>query len=380
MSEFSGRLRARQYRALSEICDAFCPSGDGLPSATELGVPDAVVEAVARNPRRSERQQLAALLSLWDTPALGAVAGAGFKRFGSLPREQRERVLLRWGDSGLPQQRAVFQALRKAALLFYYMLRSPAWDAIGYPGPLGPRIDAPPRALDHDAGQRRHRARLRRGDRRLRRRRRRGGRDPGRRRPRRDRGRDGRLLRRRRLHGLGARRADALLHGRADRHPRPERGAARRLSAWAAGPSSTTRPRSAPRTRCAPSGRRSACRRSSPTTTPPRLDAVWERLGVNQEHNQPSTREQKLQEGCVGLGWHVDAMPRGVRACAQGVECGYCPFGCRVGAKQSVVKTWLSDAHARRRRGSWCARGWRACSSPAAPRAAWSGGPRMATR
>jgi choline dehydrogenase-like flavoprotein len=76
------------------------------------------------------------------------------------------------------------------------------------------------------------------------------------------------------------------------------------------------------------------------------LDAVWERLGVNQEHNTPSSRERKLQEGCVSLGWHVDAMPRGVRACAQGVECGYCPFGCRVGAKQSVVKTWLADAHA----------------------------------
>jgi choline dehydrogenase-like flavoprotein len=75
------------------------------------------------------------------------------------------------------------------------------------------------------------------------------------------------------------------------------------------------------------------------------LDAVWERLGVNQEHNDPSTRERKLQEGCVKLGWHVDAMPRGVRKCAQGKECGYCGLGCRIGAKQSVVKTWLADAN-----------------------------------
>ena len=75
------------------------------------------------------------------------------------------------------------------------------------------------------------------------------------------------------------------------------------------------------------------------------LDAVYERLGVNQEHNSPSTREQKLQEGCVKLGWHIDAMPRGVRQCVQGKECGYCGLGCRVGAKQSVVKTWLHDAH-----------------------------------
>jgi choline dehydrogenase-like flavoprotein len=75
------------------------------------------------------------------------------------------------------------------------------------------------------------------------------------------------------------------------------------------------------------------------------LDAVVERLGVSQEYNDPSTRERKLQEGCAKLGWHVDAMPRGVRKCAQGKECGYCGLGCRVGAKQSVVKTWLSDAH-----------------------------------
>ena len=74
------------------------------------------------------------------------------------------------------------------------------------------------------------------------------------------------------------------------------------------------------------------------------LDAVCERLGVSQEYNEPSSREHKLQEGCVKLGWHVDAMPRGVRNCAQGKECGYCGLGCRVGAKQSVVKTWLADA------------------------------------
>lgn len=47
-------------------------------------------------------------------------------------------MLLSWADSRLPQRRAVFEALRKGALLFYYMLsgpggtRNPAWDAIGY--------------------------------------------------------------------------------------------------------------------------------------------------------------------------------------------------------------------------------------------------------
>ncbi|HUE26130.1 MAG TPA: gluconate 2-dehydrogenase subunit 3 family protein, partial [Solirubrobacteraceae bacterium] len=147
------RLTARQRRALEEICDAFCPSGDGLPSARELGVPGALVEAIAKNPRAIERRQLAALLAAWDTPPLGALGGVGWKRFSSLPREQREQALLGWADSRLPQRRAVFQALRKGALLFYYMLPAaggapnPAWDAIGYDGPLGPLPDAAPKAL-----------------------------------------------------------------------------------------------------------------------------------------------------------------------------------------------------------------------------------------
>ncbi len=49
-------------------------------------------------------------------------------------------MLLSWADSRLPQRRAAFQALRKGALLFYYMVpdryggRNPVWDAIGYDG------------------------------------------------------------------------------------------------------------------------------------------------------------------------------------------------------------------------------------------------------
>ena len=76
------------------------------------------------------------------------------------------------------------------------------------------------------------------------------------------------------------------------------------------------------------------------------LDAVVERLGVNQEHSRPSARDEVMQRGLDELGWHVDAMPRNVRGCDQGENCGYCGYGCRLGAKQSTVKTWLADAHA----------------------------------
>jgi long-chain-alcohol oxidase len=344
-------LTQRQRRALEEICDTFCPSRDGVSTARELGVADAVIDAVSLNPRESERKQLTALLSLWDSPALGALAGAGFKRFSSLPPEQRERVLLAWADSRVPQRRAVFHALRKGALLFYYMLpgsngtRNPAWDAIGYDGPLGKLPEAPPKQLSITP-----------------------------------------IERDERLHcdvvivgsgaGGGAAAAvlanaglDVIVVESGDYYDDQDFDGSEynALSNFYMGAPNATHDQSVALLAGSCLGGGTVINYTTSFRTPDEireewashgvqafasevygesLDAVTERLGVNLEHNDPSTRDQKLQEGCVKLGWHVDAMPRNVRKCAQGKECGYCPFGCRVGAKQSVTKTWLSDAGA----------------------------------
>jgi choline dehydrogenase-like flavoprotein len=75
------------------------------------------------------------------------------------------------------------------------------------------------------------------------------------------------------------------------------------------------------------------------------LDAVWDRSGVNTDHNVPSSRDAIMQRGLEALGWHVAAMPRNVRGCDQDRVCGYCGFGCQLGAKQSTLVTWLEDAH-----------------------------------
>lgn len=341
----------RQRRALEEICDAFCPEGDGLLSARELGVAEAMLAAVARNPRESERRQFLTLLSLWDAPALGALGGVGFKRFGALGREERERVLLAWGDSRLVQRRAVFQALRKGVLLFYYMLsapggaRNPAWDAIGYDGPLGLLEGAPPRALATTPIDRPTRlecdvAIVGSGAG--------GGAAAG---------------------VLSAAGLDVIVIETGDYYDDEdfdgsELGAITRY--YMAAPAAT-HDQSVALLAGSCLGGGTVVNYSTSFRTPDdvreewaghgvpafatseytdSLDAVEERLGVNQEHNEPSTREHKLQEACVKLGWHIDAMPRNVRRCAQGKECGYCGLGCRVGAKQSVVKTWLADANA----------------------------------
>src|SRR6185295_18009428 len=60
--------------------------------------------------------------------------------------------------------------------------------------------------------------------------------------------------------------------------------------------------------------------------TPDDVREEWARHGVNQEHNRESAREQVLHRGLSDLGWHVDSMPRNVRGCDQGENCGYCGY------------------------------------------------------
>ena len=134
-----------------QLCDTFFPADNGVPSASELGVVDALLGAVAANPRAAERRQLARLLTIWDPALLTGLGGGGLRRLSALDQAQRERVLLSWCDSRLPQRRAAFQALRNGSLLVSYMLSNPdgspnpVWDAMGFPGPLGKKADAAPK-------------------------------------------------------------------------------------------------------------------------------------------------------------------------------------------------------------------------------------------
>jgi long-chain-alcohol oxidase len=343
-------LTPRQHAALEAIADTFAP-GDGaaVPPASALGVAGAVAEFAGGNRRAAERRQLAQLLSAWDAPGLGLVGGAGLKRFSGLSQEKRERVLLSWGESRLGARRAVFHALRKASLLLYYAVpapdgsASPVWDAIEYPGPLGKREDAPPRALSplhierdetiecdvvvvgSGAG---------------------GGTAAG---------------------VLAAAGLDVVvvesgeyyddadfdggeLGGLTNLYDAAPQASAEGTMTLLAGScvgggtvvNYTTSFRTPDRVReeWAAHGIPAFATEEYSAS----LDAVCERLGVNSEHGIASSRDRKLEDGCRALGWHVDAMPRNVRGCDQGIECGRCAFGCRLGAKQSTAKTWLVDA------------------------------------
>jgi long-chain-alcohol oxidase len=325
--EFSRRQRA----ALEAICDTFAPGIDGLPSATQLGVPQSVLDAIARHPRADERAQILRLLSVWE------FAAHPLHRFSKLPQAEREAVLRAWRDSRVSARRSAYKTFRKAALFHYFGSPGAARDAIGYPGPLGvsahPLPFATARAggdVDCDvcvvgsgAG---------------------GGTAAG---------------------VLAAAGLDVVVleAGPPLQFTGEEHDAL--LQLYLEGAASATDDQSLDVLAGCCVGGGTTVNWTTSLRTPDdvreewaahgvpafaadvfsqSLDAVWERMDVNDEHGAASPRDAVLERGAEALGWHVAAQPRNVRGCDQNGVCGYCCFGCPIGAKQDVTRTWLADA------------------------------------
>jgi choline dehydrogenase-like flavoprotein len=342
--------RERRRRALESICDTFVPEADGLPSATQLGVPEALLDAVAANPRASERGQVAALLAAWDSAVATRLGGGGsFARFSALAQEERERVVLAWADSRVPQRRAAFQALRKAIMVLAYTLpgpdgTNPRWADAGYPGPLGPPDTAPPPAVttstpEDDTDLSCDVCVVGSGA---------GG------------GTAAAVLA---AAGLDVVVLEAGEHLEEADFDGSEATAFRRMYAGNAAVATVDQSIGLLAGVCLGGGTVVNYTTSFKTPGEVRdewarhgansfagndfdasLDAVWNRLEVNLDHNKPSSREVTMRRGLETLGWHVEEMPRNVVGCDQGVVCGTCGLGCRLGAKRSTVRTWLADA------------------------------------
>jgi choline dehydrogenase-like flavoprotein len=339
-------LSPRAHRALDAICNTFAPGGAGLPSATERGVPDALLGLVARNPRAAERKQVGQLLGLWDTRLLCALAGGGLRHFTSLSQRERERVLLSWADSRTAQRRAAFQALRKGTLLAYYGMdgSNPVLDAMGYPGPLGPPENPPPPGIKPLEIE---------GDTEL---------DC-----------DVAVV----GSGAGGGTAAAVLAGAGldvvvieagDYHSEKDFDGAElsgfsRLYLNGGGMASNdgsigllagstlgggTVVNYTFSFRTPEHVRREWASMGVPAVAGPEfeqsLDAVWERISVNEEESVPSRRDETIRRGLDVLGWDSQVMKRNVRGC-QAEVCRLCHYGCQLGAKQSTLNTWLQDAH-----------------------------------
>jgi choline dehydrogenase-like flavoprotein len=326
-------LSRRQRRALEQIADTFAPGLAGLPPASAHGVVDEFAHALERFTHPTDRAQLLRLLSVWDLVARRR------RRFGALGHGDRERVLRAWRDSRIGQRRAVYKALRKGVLSHYYGLAGAPRDALGYPGalpsaerpcafePIQPAADT---TLSCDvcvvgsgAG---------------------GGTAAG-------------VLARagldvvvieaggaarvygEELEALRALYLDGATSATADQSLDYLAGACLGGGTWVNWTTSFHTPddvRAEWAAQGVPAFTSAEFDRS--------LDAVWTRMDVNCDHGEPSARDRVLERGLTALGWHVAGQARNTRGCDQGRVCGYCGFGCALGAKQTTVETWLQDA------------------------------------
>jgi long-chain-alcohol oxidase len=343
------KLSPRQQRALQCICDTFAPASADWPSACEIGIPSAIVKALDLNPRSGERGQFLQLLDIWDSHLHSLLTVGRWDAFSTLPLEARVRVLLSWADSGLRRRRDAFQALRKAIGFLYVMLpgaggsSSEVWKKFGYPGPLGTQPPKPrplkPLIPESDT----------------------------------DLSCDVCIV----GSGAGGSVAAAVLAAAGkdvivieaggyyddSDFDGAELGGFQRL--YLEGGFAATADQSVGLLAGECLGGGTVINYCTSFRTPDEvrsewaatgvpwfaneeyarsLDAVCARLSVNLEHNRVSSRERVLQRGLSALGWHSAAMPRNVLGCDQGKVCGYCGYGCSLGAKQSSTKTWLADA------------------------------------
>ena len=317
-----------------------------LGEAYDPAVPGRMLEILGRTANRRDREQLLGVLRALDSRA-GALLLTG--RAAPLPgagAAAAEAVVRRWARGRLPLQRRLAAAVGPVALLAAYAWPGPARDATGYPGPLGPAPDVPRRleplrpqgeeelacdvvVVGSGAG---------------------GG-----------------------VVAAGLARAglDVVVLEKggyaAERDFTHQEGDAYRdLYLYAM--TFTTDDLGCRIIAGSTLGGGTVVNYSTSFVTPPAVLAEWAevsgveafasgevaaagaavaaRVGVTEGQSRPGVRDQLLERGLARLGWHAGPLPRNVRGCPQDAGCGWCGFGCRVGAKQSTLVTYLEEAAA----------------------------------
>lgn len=332
---------------LRALAGTFVPLGDAVRLAEHLA------ETIASLPRRTDREEIGRLLQLLESRTLNLVLTGSALPFTSMSLAQRERYLRAWATSRVPLRRKAFQGLKRMTTVLYYTTRpasgadNPSWAALGYPGPLGPAPQTPKKITPHlvtsddtlqcdvvvigsGAG---------------------GGVVAG---------------------ELAARGLDVVVlekggyYNEAD-FSHLEGETLSRLydggglltsddlglvilqgSCLGGGTvvNYTTSLRTPDAVRHEWATQHGLSHFTSAEYTQS-LDAVSQRLGVTVDQHRPSGRDATMLKGLDALGWHHAPLPRNVRDCSEGDDCGYCGFGCRRGAKQSTLITYLQDAHDR---------------------------------
>lgn len=325
-------------RALAAICDTLVP-GDGaaLPSASALGVPARLRAEIAALGRPAQVAELDRLLDTVESPVLNLVLSGRPVRFSSLTQDQREAYLRGWAASRLPLKRRAFQVLKRLTLLYTYGAEnSPYWRLVGYQRPelvqpanppaltvrqpkVGENIEADACVIGSGAGSGVVAAELAaRGKRVV-------------------------ILERARLcterdfKGLELAGASALFLDRGIGSTEDRSISLLAGSAVGGG----TIVNWCTSLRLPPSIRAEWRTLGVADDLDPHYDAVEARLDIDTNESERNGANAALEQGLQKLGLEYGTIPRNVRGCG---DCGHCGVGCRLGAKQSTMRTYLVDA------------------------------------
>ncbi|HRF46271.1 MAG TPA: GMC family oxidoreductase N-terminal domain-containing protein [Anaerolineales bacterium] len=163
-------LNDTQFATLTALCDTLVPTlkraddphGFWARSAADLGVPRLFTRAVRDLQSPEQGRELKLLLEALGRGATALPLTGQARPFTALSPLERERVLQRWSTSSLPPLRRAFQALKRLTLALYYTApdasgANPAYAALGYerpaPDPVEQRAVSPIRPLQPVADQ-----------------------------------------------------------------------------------------------------------------------------------------------------------------------------------------------------------------------------------
>jgi choline dehydrogenase-like flavoprotein len=347
MTLFSDDQRA----TLTLICDTFVPalSESDSPlmttSAGDVGLADWLETALERVAGDTDRTALKTTLSLLENSLFNRRTVRIAKPFSAMTRDERETLLRAWSASDIAQARQIFQSLKRLALFIFYSVMpdgepNPAWSAINYrlpepqqhdtPRPIQPFQIAADTALTCDA--------LIIGS-----------------------GAGGGVV----AGELAAAGMDVIVVEKgeywsdSDFHGRELESTERLFEKFGA---LTSSDKAISILAGSVLGGGTTINWAASFRTPDSVLAEWEKLGfsgatsnayaasldsviarLNVNSESPlNALNVAFRDGCKKLGYDAAIAPRNVKDCE---DCGFCNYGCRFGAKQGTLKTYLQDAY-----------------------------------
>lgn len=346
----------RELRLLVAVCDTLAPALPGVTegvfarAASDLNVPQILADVLYQIVDQDRLNLFKLALAALDQPLISGMIGSNARSFLDMPLDERTELLAIWAKHPLPLLRFGFQAFKRLALFFFYTIinadgRNPNWEDVGYAGPRPVLASASARPiqpldLSDDSVMATDVVIVGSGA---------GG---------------GVIAAELTAAGLdvivlekGGYAADADYHGRemdSTAQLFENKGLLSSddlsvvvLAGSTLGGGTTINWCASFRT---PDHVLAEWEQTYGVTGftgadyQAALDAVSKRMNVNTDESMANVQNAALERGGQALGYQTGVIPRNVKGCD---DCGFCNFGCAVGAKQSGLKTFLLDAYGR---------------------------------